>query len=288
MNLKRYSMKRLVYIIAFMVLAVSCDRNTGAIYDVENGVALAAFNRNVQTFPVDDSGNSFTEIIVGVSTVSDVDRSVSVSIDPASTADPSEYTIDPASLVIPAGEYVARVKLTGNFLNIPETGQTQVILNLDSVDGAILDDPVTGRLSHRVNLFRFCPFTNGSNFLGAYEISTVVTGIFGVETFSSGVVTLTEGATVADREFISGVYPAFGGFGPFTFGFSLICGEVVVPSTVSTGLTCDGTAALVISPPDTNATYDGSDDSSFTINFTDDPNGTCGGGIQVTILMTKV
>ena len=157
MNLKRFSMKKLVYIIAFMVLAVSCDRNTGAIYDVENGVALAAFNRTVQTFPVDDSGNSVTEIIVGVTTASDTDRSISVSVDPSSTAAPGEYTIDPASLVIPAGEFVARVRLQGNFENIPETGQTQVVLNLDSVDGAILDDPVTGRLTHRVNLFRFCP-----------------------------------------------------------------------------------------------------------------------------------
>jgi hypothetical protein len=281
-------MKRLVYIIAFMALAVSCDRNEGPVYDVNNGQAMAAFNRNVQTFPVDDSGNSFTEIIVGVTTVSDVDRSVTVSVDPASTADPSEYTIDPASLVIPAGEFVARVRLVGNFNNIPETGQTNVILNLDSVEGAILDDPVTGRLSHRVNLFRFCPFTNGSNFLGAYELTTVTTGIFGVETFIGGTVTLEQGATVADRQFSAGLYAAFGGFGPYTWNFSLICGEVIVPGEVNTGVGCGG--SIRIGPGSTAATYDGSDDSSFTINYIDDVDGAggCGGPVEVTILLTKL
>lgn len=271
-----------------MVLAVSCDRNTGAIYDVENGVALAAFNRTVQTFPVDDSGNSVTEIIVGVTTASDTDRSISVSVDPSSTAAPGEYTIDPASLVIPAGEFVARVRLQGNFENIPETGQTQVVLNLDSVDGAILDDPVTGRLTHRVNLFRFCPFTNGSNFLGAYELSTITTGIFGVETFIAGPVTLTEGATVADRQFSAGLYAAFGGFGPYTWNISLICGEVVVPGEVNTGVGCGG--SIRVGPGSTNATYDGSDDSSFQINFIDDVDGGggCGGPVEVTILLTKL
>ena len=281
-------MKRLVYIIAFMALAVSCDRNEGPIYDVNNGQALAAFNRNVQTFPVDDSGNSFTEIIVGVTTVSDQDRAVSLSVDPSSTADPSEYTIDPASLVVPAGEFVARVRLVGNFNNIPETGQTNVVLNLDGVEGAILDAETTGRLSHRVNLFRFCPFTDGATFLGDYELTVLTTGIFGVETFIPGTVTVVEGATVADRQFSSSLYAAFGGFGPYTWNFSLICGEVVVPTEVNTGVGCGG--SIRIGPGSTNATYDGSDDSQIQINFIDDVDGAggCGGPVEVSILLTKL
>ncbi len=281
-------MKKVYLLLMTIALTVSCDRTEGPIYDVENGVALAAFNRTVQTYPVDDSGTSFTEILVGVSTVSDVDRTVSVSIDPASTADPSEYTIDPASLVIPAGEFVAKVKLTGNFNSIPATGQTNVVLNLDSVDGAILDSPQTGRLSHRVNLFRFCPFTDGATFLGDYELTVLTTGIFGVETFIPGTVTLTSGATVADRQFSAGLYAAFGGFGPYTWNISLICGEVVVPSGINTGVGCGG--SIVVGSPDVNSTYDSADDSQLIINFTDDVDGAggCGGPVQVSILLTKI
>lgn len=281
-------MKKVYLILMTIALTVSCDRTEGPIYDVENGVALAAFNRNVQTYPVDDSGESFAEILVGVSTVSDSDRSVTVSIDPSSTADPSEYTIDPASLVIPAGEFVAKVRLEGNFNNIPETGQTFVLLNLESVDGAILDSPQTGRLSHRVNLFRFCPFTDGATFLGDYELTTITTGIFGVETFISDTVTLTQGATVADRQFSAGLYSAFGGFGPYTWNISLICGEVVVPFGVNTGVGCGG--SIEVGSPDVNATYDSADDSQLLINWTDDVDGAggCGGPVQITILLTKL
>jgi hypothetical protein len=284
-------MKKFAYILVIALLGVSCDPTEGPVYDVENGQALAAFNRTVQTYPVDDSGESFTEILVGVSTVSAQDRAVSISIDPASTADPSEYTIDPASLVIPAGEFVAKVRLFGNFNNIPETGQTNVILNLDSVEGSILDNEATGRLSHRVNLFRFCPFSDGATFLGDYELTVLTTGIFGVETFIPGTVTLTEGATVADRRFTASLYAAFGGFGPYTWEFSLICGEVVVPSSVNTGVGCGG--SIVVGPPDVNATYNSADDSEITINFTDDVGGqgqcgAAGGPVQISIKLTKI
>ncbi len=276
------------FLIGLTVVLSSCERTEGPIYDINNGVAIAAFNRPVQTFPVDDSGSSVTEVVVGVPTVSDVDRNITISIDPASTADPSEYTIDPASLVIPAGEFVGRIRVTGNFNNIPETGQTNAIINLESVDGAELDPGATATLSHRVNFFRFCPFGDGSNFLGTYELSTVTTGIFGVETFIAGNVTITEGATVADRQFTSGLYAAFGGFGPYVWNFSLICGEVVVPGSVNTGVGCGG--SIVVGPGATNATYDSNDDSEFFINYTDDVDGGggCGGPVQVQIRLTRV
>lgn len=281
-------MKKILLIVGLVFALVSCDSTEGPIYDVNNGVALAAFNRTVQTYPVDDSGESFTEVLVGVSTVSDVDRTVVVSIDEESTANPSEYTIDQSTLVIPAGEFVATVKVFGNFNEIPETGQTQVVLNLDSVEGAILDNPTTGRLQHRINLFRFCPFEDGATFLGDYELTTVTTGIFGVETFQSGTVTLTQGATVADRQFSSGLYDAFGGFGPYTWTFSLICGEVVVPSGIDTGVGCGG--SIVVGAPEVNAIYDSADDSEILINWTDDVDGAggCGGPVQITIKLTKL
>jgi hypothetical protein len=278
-------MKKIIYLALAVVFLQSCDRTEAPFYDVDGGQALAAFNITAQTLPVADTGGT-AEILVGVTTKSNVDRAVNITIDPSSTAAAAEYTIDPASLVVPAGEFVARVKLNGNFNEIPVTGLTQVVLNLEGVEGAILDNETTGRLQHAVNLFRFCPFENGSTFLGDYQITTEVVGIFGVSTFDESVVTLTQGSTVADRKFGAVLYPAFGGFGPYVFNISLICGEVVVSGNVRTGVGCSG--ELVVGAPITASTYDGGDDSEFRINFTDDVEDGCTGNTQVTILLTKI
>ncbi len=279
-------MRKLVYILFFGILFTSCDPDS-IIYDSVGGQSIASFNATVQTLPVSDSGESVAEVLVGVSTITTSDRTISVSIDAASTAAAAEYTIDPASLVIPAGEAAARIRVIGNFSEIPETGTTNVVLNLDSVEGARLDGD---RLAHRVNLFRFCPFENGSTFLGDYRLEVISTGLLNVDTFTPDqVVTLTEGSTVADRVFSATLYPAFGGFGPFQFGFSLICDDVVVPSEVSTGLACGAGAPIItVGGPSTNASYMSTDDSEFTINFTDDILSSCGDPVEFSIRLVKL
>ncbi|MBC2838312.1 hypothetical protein [Robiginitalea sp. SC105] len=280
-------MKRVFYTICSLILLVSCQRTEGVIYDVENGVALAAFNRSSQLYPVDDSGANFTEVIVGVTTVSDMDRSVNLTVAGDSPAGPDAVTIDPSSLVIPAGEFIARVRVQGNYDRLPELGQTQVILNLEGVEGAILDGETTGRLSHRVTMFRFCPFGAGQDFLGTYQLTVTQPGLLGIDTFATETVELTQGETVADREFSSTLYPAFGGFGPYSFSFSLICGEVVVSKSVILPVGC-ANINIVVSPPQVAATYDENDDSSISINFTDDRDGSCGEPVPISILLTKV
>ncbi len=283
-------MKRVFYTICSLILLVSCQRNEGVIYDVENGVALAAFNRTSQLYPVDDSGSNFTEVVVGVTTVSDMDRSINVTVDAASPAGTDAVNIDPSSLVIPAGEFVARVRVQGNFDVIPEVGLTSIILNLEGVEGAILDSDTTGRLSHRITMFRFCPFGEGQDFLGSYELTVTQAGIFGIDTFTSGPVELTQGETVADREFSALIYPALtgGGAGPFKVSFSLICGEVVVSNPVITPFGCDGVTPIVISAPEISATYDENDDSTISVNLTDDRDSSCGGPLPISILLTKI
>lgn len=280
-------MKRVLFTICALILLVSCQRTEGVVYDVENGVALAAFNRSSQLYPVDDSGANFTEVVVGVTTVSDVDRSIEISVDANSPAGPDVVIIDPSSLVIPAGEFVARVRVQGNYDELPPLGQTEVILNLEGVEGAILDSDASGRLSHRITMFRFCPFGAGQDFLGSYELTVTQSGLLGIDTFDAGVVELTQGETIADREFSALLYPAFGGFGPYNFSFSLICGEVVVSNSVVLPFGC-ANINIVISPPQVAATYDENDDSSLSVNFTDDRDGSCDGPVQISILLTKI
>lgn len=273
--------KHLLLFVATLGLLTSCEEDL-VVYDVNNGQAVATIvNGSQQTLPVPDTGD--TAIIeVGVTTVSDVDRTISISVDESSTADPSEYDIQQSTLVIPAGSFTGQIEVAANFNAIPETGITTLVVNLDDVQGA---DALGATTTHQINFFRFCPFGEGADFLGEYTLETITTGIFGVSTLTEGTVTIEQGATVADRKFSVKAYPAFGDFSPFDFQFSLICGEIVVQATdINVG--CGGANAIGPSSA-VVSNYDGNDDSEIIINFVDDTRAQCDGPYEVAIRLTK-
>ncbi len=273
---------KLSAILLTVLLFTSCDEDI-IVYDVDGGQALASFVTGTQTLPVPDTGDSAI-IQVGVTTRSTSDRAVTLSVDPSSTADPSEYTIDPSTLVIPAGEFVANVVVNGNFNSIPETGLTSVTFNLAAVDGA---DILEGNLSNTLNLFRFCPFDSGATFIGDYQLETITPGVFATPTLTDGVVTVSQGATVADRQFSIAAYPAFGSFTPFNFSFSLICDQIVVTAVDNINVGCGGANAIGPSATVSSA-YASGDDSELIINFVDDTRGQCTGPHEVQIKLTKI
>jgi len=269
-------------IFTLFFLAISCEEDL-VVYDVDGGQTLAAFVTGTQTLPVPDTGDSAI-IQVGVTTRSNSDRTITLSVDPSSTANPSEYTIDQSTLVIPAGKFVGNVVVNGNFDFIPETGLTSLILKLESVEGA---DILEGNLTNQINFFRFCPFTNGATFTGDYQLQTLSLGIFGVETLTDGVVSISQGATVADRQFSVAAYPAFGLFPSFTFKFSLICDQIVVTAIDNINVGCGGGNAIGPSATVTSS-YNEGDDSELIINFIDDTRGQCDGPHEVSIKLSKI
>ena len=135
-----------------MLAAVSCEEDL-VVYDVENGQSIVAFNgaTNVD-LPVTQEGDSSVELEVGVTTTAGTDRSYRVSVDPSSTADPSEYAADDP-VVIPAGAYTGILRVTGNFEAIPDGVTKKLTLNLDEPG----DASVGSRSQATINLFRFCP-----------------------------------------------------------------------------------------------------------------------------------
>lgn len=275
--------KYILLLVLGLIFTTSCEEDV-VIFDVDNGQTIGTItNGSEQTLPVPDTGD--TAIIeVGVTTVSDVDRAITISVDQAqTTAQPEEYTINQGTLVIPAGSFVGQIEIDANFNAIPETGLTSLVINVDGVQGA---DNLEGTLSHRINFFRFCPFEGGANFLGDYQLETTVVGIFGTPTLTDGTVTISQGATVADRRFSVAAYPAFGAFTPFEFSFSLICGEIVVSAVDNVNVGCGGGNA--IGPSGTISTYASDDDSELIINFVDDTRGQCTGPHEVQIRLTKL
>jgi hypothetical protein len=138
-----------------------------------------------------------------------------------------------------------------------------------------------------VNLFQVCP-VDPDFFIGEYQLTTTLPGIFGIDTFAAGVVTLEQGESSPDaRKFSAFVYPAFGTFGPFTFNFTLVCGTVLVPSGQDTGIGCDTNTFL--GPSGTSGGYEAGNDSVLIIDFLDDEGGTsCGAETPSSITLTKL
>jgi hypothetical protein len=179
---------------------------------------------------------------------------------------------------------VSSFDVVGDFDNATIDGKT-VIFNLSSTDTSV---EVQGQSQFELTLIKFCPFGTGATFTGNYQLSTVDLGIFSTPTFTSGVVTITVGATQTDRQFTARPYPAFGVFAARTFKFSLICGNVIVPGGQVTNVGCAG-SSTTLGPRAELGTYDANDHSVFTIKFADDEGGaSCGVEAAATIMLTKI
>lgn len=148
-------MKNLIYRFSVIALIfttiVGCEEEL-LIYDADNGQTLINFANSSATLPVPEDGASYI-VRVESSTRSDQDRAIQISVDSSSTAEPAEYTIDQSTLVIPAGEFIGEVKITGNFDEIPDLTTTTVVLNLDGIDGEALVGP---RSTFTLSMFKKC------------------------------------------------------------------------------------------------------------------------------------
>ncbi|MCK0161585.1 hypothetical protein [Allomuricauda sp. F6463D] len=128
----------------------SCEEEK-VVYDSVSGQTLASFSTSSVNLGVPTEGAS-VEIFVTASTEFDSERTISLEVDPASTASADQYTI--SNKGIPAGEYVGQITIEGDFEALPEEGLTQLILNLTDVSGS--NDLTFGNETLTVSLFREC------------------------------------------------------------------------------------------------------------------------------------
>lgn len=154
----------LSFFLAFLGLSlslVSCDA-----YDDDNQKAAGSeaflFLKTSSNLAASNSEVSYVDVEVGVTTSSSSDRTYNISIDPSSTADISEYTIDQSTLVIPAGSYTGTFRISANYNNIPASGSTTLVINLDE------DNVVVSKEVHTVTLFRYC----ATDLAGNYSVTT--------------------------------------------------------------------------------------------------------------------
>ncbi|MBT8284900.1 MAG: hypothetical protein HKO75_05885 [Flavobacteriaceae bacterium] len=265
----------------------SCEEEV-VIYDNVNGQAYVSFNTSSLNLPIVFDSSADVEIPIEVSTISDSDRTVNVSV--VSTGGDDEATADQynvaGSVTIPANSYVGLLSFTGIDAGI-EIGETKTVtLEISGITGAGDANINPGTLT--ISMFQVCPVEEDF-FIGDYQLSTTATGIFGSTVFPQGVVTISQGASSNDaRVFNAQIYPDLGSFGPIDFNFTLVCGTVVVDAGQVTGVGCGGTSTT-IGPSNTTGGYTAGDDSVLVIDFADDEGGaSCGAQANASITLTKI
>lgn len=169
---------------------VSCSDAEPELYNSERDGKLAYFTSGTAgSFYVQDVANPEFLVEVGVTNVTDADRTFSISIDPTSTATTDQYTIDQSSLVIPAGSHLGFIKVRGNYANALTSG-TKLILKLDAVNDA---EVATFDNVYELSIYQFCPFSV-ADFLGDWNADEV-----GYTVYNS---TFTEGAQTELNEIV--------------------------------------------------------------------------------------
>ena len=286
-------MKNIIKICILALLFVACDETESVVFDSVNGQANAAFDVATSRLPVIINTSGEVEVQVNVTTVSTIDRVVSISVDESSTANPENYSV-PASVVIPAGEFLNTIVITG-IDNSIETDIETIVLNIDSIENGVSN----GRTTHTISLFEVCPVP-AEYFVGTYMVQDVTATVGpgnGTENFEARTVTVSipvdANGMITDataRTFTTGILPAFAGDRNVVIG--LVCGAIDL-QTVNPNLTCDAGANsyLFIGAGDNNTLYDQEafdDDDSFLINYTEDPDGSCGGPFMSSVMLTKI
>ena len=170
------NMKNIIYRLSLLVFAslifVSCEENEIPTIDVVNSRAIAGFSNATSSStiifnPAEDTENVIT---VGVSTISDQDRQVVVTLDEeATTLDASYYEISNLNPVIPAGEFTTDIIITTIASTDVPSGDSELVLKLESVESAeIIDGSVTDL---NIGLNVKCPEVDMASIPGTYEVA---------------------------------------------------------------------------------------------------------------------
>ena len=166
-------MKNIFYKLGLVCLfaagLTSCDEDRVTL-NPDNGTNLWSFNESSSDLAINNNVQTDT-IEVGVTSSSNVDRVIPVNVDPTSTATSNLYTIEPTSLVIPAGEFIGKIVVKGNFENVPDGQTFQLILTLDESQVQILDE----KSFHIITIFKSC-ITESLAGTHSYSQYNIVTG----------------------------------------------------------------------------------------------------------------
>jgi len=272
-------MKNFIKIFVLGLLLNSCGDFEPVVFDSVNGETLVTFGVNASNLQViiDDAGS--VDIPINVTTSATVDRTVSISVDTeSSTANPENYTV-PATMVIPANEYIGTLTVTG-VDNSVETAVETIVLKFDSVEGGIVSPNV-----HTVSIFQICP-TPETYMVGDYLLTDNGNGNFGADV----PVTISVDADDPNkRTFVAEFLPGTGVAQDVDVYLRLICNTIFLEE-IDINVTCNqGTPDLykITTAGSQSSSYDLSDDTLITVNYLEDPDADCGPAVIQNFTLTK-
>ncbi len=90
------------------------------------------FKEATANLPGSSVSDTYLDIEVAVTSMSSSDRTYNVTVDPSSTAETDEYSIDTSTLFIPAGSFTGTFRVTAHGPNMEIDVPKTIVLNLDA------------------------------------------------------------------------------------------------------------------------------------------------------------
>lgn len=275
-------MKKILNILPIFLLLgfVSCGEHENDIYKGNiNDFTFLSFDKTVYDLAIAIDGEGEVVIPLRSSVTSSSDRTYSLEvIAEDSTADPQTYNL-PASVTIPANEYVGNIVITGQDLGLVEITPKSFVFKVAGLNEKEFMD--NSQITVRV--YEFCPIPENA-FTGNYLLEEITPFVDGPTLDHGKVVTIVATSTTG-RTFATRNYPDY--CSPLMdFTFNLVCNEVIVDANQRSTCACSSNG-LFFGPAQTPATYNVDDDSVFHITFTNDVTADCGTTVQTTYKLTK-
>ena len=252
-------MKKLIYFLSIIVtvsMLSSCEYET-RLYD--GNQTLAYFPELTSRVEVELNTTSTTiSIPVNASTLSDVDRTVNISIEGTAAAN---------QVTIPAGSYFGFLELTGFITDLTTSGVTLTFTLEDGID----EGGVASSRTHTSTIVLICPIPD-TYFVGSYLIEqqsgvapfASIQPAFGTQTVDVTV----SGGTSRTFDFL---YAPLNFQSDFAMTLNLVCETFQVFGDIQSGsLSCDGGNTQIGQRNSaTVSTYSLTDDSTFSLFFND-------------------
>lgn len=277
-------MKKIVSILSLCALFVSCGETEDKIWDPNTGQTLAYFATNSGVLGVPLNSTTSQTLKVNVNTLSSVDRTVIVEVDEANTTvDVANYSFNP-TVTIPANSYIGELVINGTDTPELTTSPELLVLKLISVS----DGGVVAAAKLTLTVQQICPIP-ADFFTGNYLLTETTPFVDGplLENNTVRPVVAHDPANPLARRFTTYNFPNYCSTSRNNFTFQLVCGEVIIPAGNTSNCICTQGQPYVFGPPAVNGTFDPTNDSVFTINFTNDTTQNCGAPTQVSYTLTK-
>lgn len=286
-NRKTNIMKKITLLL-LTIIAFSCGEHENVIYDPNTSTTFATFADNSTTMEVYLGDEPLSDAIsVSVSTLSSEDRTVVLAVnEELSTAAVESYNVD-LQVTIPANEYFGTANITALTDELTLCTTATVVLNIVSVS----DGGDFSSAAHSVGMTKNENPLPDDFAIGEYTLTFAgVQLLGGSSVWGDGtVINITAGASNAERTFDVKCYPDYGLGNPQTdFTIEFVCGETRLKND-PTLLTCSSAnPGISVESVSTNGIFDGEDDSTFTLVFSEDVGGaSCGAESINTYIFTK-